>query len=161
MKDRYLILIAFIIAILQITVLQFISIANVVPNLALIVVIVFTIYLDEFKALKFSAYIALFLDVLSGKGLGVYLIAFIVISYTVDKIGATVFKDNFLSPIIFIAFSTVFLFVYFTLVDYFSVGFVHGFFWSLKVLIIEIAYNVLIGIPIYNFVISAPRKKRY
>ncbi len=161
MKDRYLILTAFIVVVLQITVLQFISFANVVPNLALIMVVVFTMYLDEFKALKFAAYLGVLLDVLAGKGLGIYLAAFIVISYLVGKMGASIFKDNFVTPILFISLSTVLLFLYFSLLDYFSVGFYHGLLWSVKVLLVELIYNSLIGIPLYNFVIGGVRRKNY
>ncbi len=161
MKDRYLILFAVLVGIFQITVLQFFSFAGVIPNLAMIIVIVVTIYLSEIEALRFSVYLAATLDILAGRGLGVYMVAFVLISFIIIKLGGTVFNDNVVTPILFIGVSTIFMFIYFSLIDYFSSGFVHGFIWSIKVLFINLIYNFLVGVPIYNFVINKTYRRRF
>ncbi len=162
MKNRHLIIFAIVVVLIQMTVLHIFNISSVVPNLTLVMVVVSTLVLDEVSAVKYAVFSGALLDILIGRGLGVNILAFMLLAYFICKTtGSSLFKDSVATPVLLISGSTVFLFMFLAFMNYFSVGHLKPLFWSIKVILIQIILNNIIGVPIYVFAISRRYRKRY
>ncbi len=149
MKDRYIILFSIIIVIFQTTFFSFIEVAGIHPSLALIFLISGTVVFGHWKGLRIALYLGVPLDILIGRGLGVYIFVYLIISYVISSIEEQIFKDNFITAIILFFSSSIFEILFFTVYKYL----ISGYTISLQEFIIQIfvysIYNSILGIPIY------------
>lgn len=153
MKDRYLVIISFFIVIIQTSTISYIEIGGLRPSLPLIFLIIFTVAFGHLKGLRSSIYLGLPLDILIGKGLGTYTALFLIISYAISSIEEKIFKDNFITPLILIVGASFFEIIYFSFVTYLSTSFFQGIAWTIKAIILYSLCNILIGIPLYTFIL--------
>ncbi len=151
MKDRYLILFSLIIVIIQTTILPFLKIGGVVMSLPLIFLISGTVVFGHWKGLRISVYLGILLDVLIGKGLGVYIFLYLIISYVISSFEEKIFKDNFITPIILFVFSSIFELIFFSIFKYISTGYFMSFNTFIFNIIVYSLYNSIVGIPIYAY----------
>ncbi len=151
MKDRYLILFSFIIVIVQTSILPFFKIGGVVLSLALIFLISGTVIFGHWKGLRLAIYLGVLLDILIGKGLGVYVFLYLTISYVISLFEEKIFKDNFITPIILFVFSSVFEIIFFSIFKYISTGFIMSLHIFIYNIIVYSLYNSIVGIPIYAY----------
>ncbi len=153
MKDRYLILLSLLIVILQTTILPFLRVGGVVLSLPLIFLISGTVVFGHWKGLKIAVYLGVLLDILIGKGLGVYVFLFLIISYLISSFEEKIFKDNFITPIILFFSSSFFEVVYFAVYKYLSSAYVIPLNKFIGTFIIYALYNSVFGILIYAYFI--------
>lgn len=154
MKDRYLFLISLIIVIIQTSILPFFKLAGVVVSFPLIFLISGTVIFGHWKGLRIAVYLGILLDILVGKGLGVYVFIYLIISYVISSFEEKIFKENFITPVILFIFSSLFEIIFFAIYKYISMGFaieVHSFLFT------SISYslsNSILGIPIYSYLMK-------
>lgn len=151
MKDRYLILISIVLVILQTTALPFLRIAGVVFSLPLIFLISGTVVFGHWKGLRIAIYLGVCLDILIGRGLGVYVFLYLSISYIISSFEEKIFKDNFVTPIILFVFAAFFETLYFLIYQYMSTGYAIGFRAFLVNFVVYSLYNGILGIPVYSY----------
>ncbi|PID82742.1 MAG: hypothetical protein CSB15_01445 [Clostridiales bacterium] len=161
MKNSKILLYALIVSLFQITLFQTFRFFDVLPNIALVFVVVISIFYDELTSIKFAVLVSLFIDILVGRGVGIYIVFFLLISFLMNRVFSTLFKDKLITPFILISLATIILFIFMCLFRYFTMGSMKSILWCIKVLILEIVYNNLIGIPIYNFVMVIFSHKRF
>lgn len=150
MKDRYLILISIVLVILQSSIGSYIAVLGVQPSLPLVFLISGTVVFGHAKGLRIAVYLGLTLDILIGKGLGVYTSLFLIISFVISSIEEKIFKDNYITPLILIIGASVFTVFYFSLFHYLSTSYVKDFAWLSRTLLVYTIYNVFLGVPIYT-----------
>lgn len=153
MKDSLLIAVALFSALLQMTVFPFLDLFGVRPNLCLIILIAFTACFGQLKGIRMGIYLGLSLDVLIGKGLGVYTFLYMLIAYIFSSIEEKIFKDNLITPLILIVSASVIEYLFFWVLSYMSMSYSLNLGLFLKNIIVFSAYNSLIGIPIYTFIL--------
>lgn len=153
MKDSLLIAIALVSALIQMTVFPFLSIFDVKPSLVLIILIAFTACFGQLKGIRLGIYLGLSLDILIGKGLGVYTFLYMLIAYIFSSIEEKIFKDNLITPLILIVSASIIEYVYFWLLSYMSMSYTLNLGLFLKNILVFAAYNSLIGIPIYTYIL--------
>lgn len=151
MKDRYLIMISLTLVLLQTTVFQLIRIADVMPNLMLIWLIIAIVNFGKFAGIKTAIYAGLLTDVLIGKGLGTYMLIYLTIASIIALLEEKIFKDNYITPVVLIVSTTVMFHGMYFLIDYFSTGDVNLFRMVFGILIPEVVYNLAIGVFIYTW----------
>ncbi len=153
MKDRYLILLSILIVIIQTTILPFLRISGIVLSLPLIFLISGTVVFGHWKGLKIAVYLGVLLDIMIGKGLGVYVFLFLIISYLISTFEEKIFKDNFITPIILFFSSSFFEVFYFATYKYLSTAYIMPFNNFLFTSIVYALYNSVFGILIYAYFI--------
>ncbi len=152
MKDRYLVLLSFIIVIIQTSVIAYIEILGVCPSLPIIFLSAGTVAFGDLKGLRIGIYLGVMMDILIGKGLGTYTALFIMLWYLITYIKEKIFRDNFIAPFILISVSSVLEVFYISFIYYLSTSFFQGFVWVFKTAILYSLFNSLVGIPIYTLI---------
>lgn len=149
MKTRTILLLSFIIFILHSTLFQFLRIYGIMPNISLIFIVVFSAIYPEKEGLIIAGFLGLFQDVFLSITLGINLLIYIPIAYVIHTMEVSLFKDNFLTPVVFMAVSTLFYYLaYFSFMYFLDANIVFE-----KFMIVglkEMLYNVVIGVFIYS-----------
>ena len=150
MKYRYVAALSIILFILQTTVFQYLNINGVIPNIPLIITIIIVLLYDNPTGIFFAVFSGLLQDTMMSKVLSVNLIIYSLIAIVIGMMEEKIFKDNFLTPIVLIAVSTIFYnFVFFSFM-YLIKSPIHYSGMYARI-IIEMVENVVIGMFIYRW----------
>jgi rod shape-determining protein MreD len=136
--------------ILQATVLQHFRIDGVLPNTALIIVVIISILYGRKKGIASGIIAGVLQDIFFSKGLGINILIYTFTAYSIGGFESRVFKDNYLTPLLLLSLSTFFYHsIYFVLMHFLrhSVTYLS----VLKtVTVTETIYNSILGIIIYR-----------
>lgn len=143
----------------------FISLAGIVPNLTLILVICLALRQDNDKGALIGFAAGLTKDIVVGRIIGVSGITFMIIGYFIGKYNHKIFPDHLTTPLILTMFGTLFhesvylLFVFF-------LGYQIDLFLAVsQVWVVQLIYNFLMVFPVYAAVNQLYRwhfmKKQY
>lgn len=160
MKDRYILLIALAIVILQTTLLQIISICGIIPNLMLIYIVVVATLLERGVVIKTAIYSGVLFDIVTSKALALHLSIYLVVVLVITLIEDKIFKENYVTPVVLLVAATVFSYVFMGVFHYFSMGRFLLFSRVFTHLLPEILYNVAIGLPLYIVMVRNVDLKR-
>lgn len=136
--------------ILQSTILPYFEVLDVVPNTALVIVVVLALAKGRYYGGFFGVLIGLLQDVIFSMTLGVNSFIYFFVGYFIGFVEDTFARDNVINPIIFTALSTIFYNIMYSLFMFFlsrNVTFNDA---VKSVFSIEIIYNCLISILIYK-----------
>jgi len=151
MKYRYVILIGLVNFILMSTVFQILRINDALPNLCIILSIVFLALYTDKHAYIYAVTCGVLQDVFLGKVLGINLLIYLLLVFTIVKLERVMFKGNFLTPIFLIAIGTLFYHFVFYILMFFLQSTIPLSLLILKI-ITEVIYNSAIGLFVYAFV---------
>lgn len=136
----------------QSTILPSLSIFGVVPNTALIFVILFSLNKGKYYGGFLGLTIGLIQDIMFSTTVGVNAFIYFFIGYTIGSLEEVLSKDNIISPVIFSVLGTIFYnFLYFFFMFFLSRR-VPFFSLMKNVLFVEIIYNTLATIIIYKII---------
>lgn len=142
------ILLAFV---LQTTVFQIIALADVVPNLLLVVTITFG-YLRGRTSGQIIGFVSgIMLDMMYGSVIGLYAFIFMTIGFTVGFCRKIYFTDQLLLPIVLIATGDFVYCLYFYITEFLMRGRLHFFFYVIHRFLPEMLYTTLVGVVLYHF----------
>ncbi|MBF4694867.1 rod shape-determining protein MreD [Fusibacter ferrireducens] len=151
MKYRYVVLIGLINFILMSTIFQIFRINDALPNLCIILSIVFVALFSDKHAYIYALTCGALQDVFLGKILGINLLLYVLIVYVVIRLERVMFKGNFLTPFFLIAFATVLYHILFYIMMFFLQSTI-----PLSLLIVkivtEIVYNSVLGLFFYSVI---------
>ena len=145
-----LLIIAFIIIyLLQVNLFSWFKIANVMPNIFVILVLFIGLFQSQTSGITYGIFFGLLLDLFIGKKVGISA----VMLGTVGLIGAT-FDKNFskesrITLIVMVIFSTIIYEIGSYILGYFIYGYSIELMSFIKILLIESLYNGLITIILY------------
>ncbi len=119
------------------------------PNISLIFIVVFSAIFPENEGLYLALFLGFFQDVFLSITLGINILIYVPIAYVIHTLEVSLFKDNFLTPVVFLAVSTLFYYlVYFGVMFFLGGGLVFE-----KFMIVglkEMIYNIPIGVFVYS-----------
>lgn len=136
--------------ILQGSIFQYFGIFGVVPNTALIIVVIIALAKGKFQGGFFGIVIGLIQDIMFSTTIGINSFIYFVVGYFIGFIEDTFARDNIINPIIFTAISTVFYNITYSLFIYFlttSITFINA---VKSVFSFEVIYNSIVSIFIYK-----------
>lgn len=154
------ILIAFL---LQTTIFQSLKLADVVPNLLLIVTISYGYLRGRTHGMVIGLICGLMLDMMYGSVIGLYGFIFMTIGFFIGFIRKVFFTDGILLPVILISAGDLVYSMYYYTTEFLLRGRMHFGFYFLNVMLPELVYTVLVGIVLFyllNFIdelITTPR----
>lgn len=144
-----LILVFFFIYFLQVEFFGAFTIAGIKPNLFIIYILFISLFANHFVGISFGVTCGLIIDLLYGKTIGVSAIMLCIIGYLGSYFDKNFSKDNKLTIIFMVAGATLIyeLGVYF--INSIILIFDREYLYFLKIVAIEILYNVLLSIILY------------
>lgn len=149
-----IILTFFIIYFLQLNFFSWFNIAGVKPNLFIVLVLCIGLFIGKKIATPYGFVIGLYLDLLTGKQIGISALLFATIGFLGEYLDKNFSKESKITILIMVAGSTFFyetiLYIYTIARNSIPLDFL-GF---LKLLVIEIIFNVLLSIIIYPIIRS-------
>lgn len=99
--------------VLQTTLFKYISIAGVLPNTALLIVVSFALIKGNNRGAVIGFFCGLLQDMFYGKVIGINMLIYMIIGYIVGYADEKIFRDSVIVPILFTSASTVFYYALF------------------------------------------------
>lgn len=147
-----LIIVFFLIYFLQVNIFGNFTIAGIKPNLFIIYVLFIGLFANQILGISLGVIFGLILDMLYGKTIGISAVMLCVIGYLGSYFDKNFSKENKLTIIFMVAGATL---VY-ELGSYFLnsiiLEFEREYFYFIKILFVEIVYNVLLSIILYPLI---------
>lgn len=136
--------------ILQGSIMPFFEFLVYIPNPALVSVVIISIFKGKYYGAFFGLILGLLQDILYGDIIGIYGLAYFLIAYGIGMVHDYLNEENKIIHIVFTAIGTVLYNLIYSLVIYFlarNITFVGS---MKRIFSIEILYNCVIAILIYN-----------
>lgn len=146
------ILLAFL---LQTTVFQVIRLADVVPNLLLVVTITFAYLRGRTSGLVIGFVSGSMLDMMYGSVLGLYAFIFMTIGFIVGFCQKFYFTDRLVLPIVMIASGDFIYCLYYYVTEFLMRGRLHFLFYFVHRFLPEMLYTTLVGVILYRLLALA------
>ena len=140
--------------VLQSTVLQYIEVWNIKPNLLIMLIIYFALIRGSVEGGIIGLAGGILMDILAGKVFGIHSLLGLYIGVFTGIFNKRFFKESYFVGLLFIA---IFTFVYeflFYLINYFIWGETRIIFVLQRIIIPEVIYNCILAVPVYYFVIK-------
>lgn len=144
-----IILIAFL---LQTTVFQALALANVVPNLLLVVTICYGYLRGRTSGILTGFFCGLLLDMICGTVVGLYAFACMTIGFVIGFCQKIYFTDSLILPSILIVAGDFLYGIYYYITEFLMRGKLHFGFYFLHIILPEMIYTALVGILVYRFI---------
>ncbi len=160
MKRRILVLtsLIYIACLLQSTVVDFIEIAGIRPNLLIVGAVAIALCRRDMESAYMGLFFGLAMDILVGRALGWYAMLLFLVCFCIGMLNPKLYKDNLLVPIFFVFVSSISV----EMMIYFIYSFLKGYpdmiFVLTSLIFPESIYNALLAIPIYPLVVRIYKK---
>ena len=136
--------------VLQSSLYQFISLADVMPNLLLILVISNAYMRGRLTGMTIGFFSGLLIDVLFGNVIGLYAMIYMLIGYIAGFTNKIYSRDDFTLPLFFIAIANfIYRFIYYVL-EFLLRGKLDFLYYLRKLIFPEIIYTVAVATIIYK-----------
>lgn len=135
---------------LQTTVFQGIKLANVVPNLLLILTVCIGYMRGRTEGLLTGLLCGLMLDMVYGSVIGLYAFIFMTIGFLIGYCQKYYFTDDLIMPTLLVSISDLVYGIYYYVVEFLMRGQINFGFYFIHVILPEIIYTVLISIIVYR-----------
>lgn len=147
-----LLIVFFLVYFLQVNIFSTFTIAGISPNLFVIYILFIGLFSNQILGISFGIFVGLVLDFLYGKTIGVSAVMFCIIGYLGAYFDKNFSKENKLTIMFMVAGSTII----FELGSYFLnsiiLEFDREYLYFMKILLIEILYNILLSIILYPLI---------
>ena len=151
MKIRYTVLLAIVTFIFSSTIFPSFRINDALPNLCIILSIVFLVLFSESHAYTFVIVYGGLQDVFLSRVMGIHLIAYLIVVYFLSKWIDVLFKGNFLTPAFLMLVSTwLYHLVYYLIAFFMQIALPLNI--LLERVLTESIMNVVLGILLYAIV---------
>lgn len=145
------ILLAFL---LQTTIFKVIALADVVPNLILVVTISYAYLRGRTSGIVIGFICGIMLDMMYGSVIGLYAFIFMTIGFVVGFCQKLYFTDSLLLPLVLIAVSDLVYCFYYYITEFLMRGRLHFIFYFVHEFLPEILYTTLAGILLYRLILG-------
>lgn len=140
--------------ILQSTVFQVISLANVVPNLLLIITVAAGYMRGRVEGLVTGLFCGLLVDITSGGIIGLCALFYMVIGYLNGLCNKIYYKDDFTIPFVLVAASDLTYSLLYYIFEFLLRGKTELFFYFRRIMLPQMVYTVLISVLLYKLLHS-------
>lgn len=148
----------FLAFLLQTTVFHAIALADVVPNLLLVVTITFAYLRGRTSGLIIGFVCGIMLDMMYGSVIGLYAFIFMTIGFIVGFCQKIYFTDSLLLPIVLIASGDFVYCLYYYITEFLMRGRLHFLFYFIHNFLPEILYTTLVGVVLYRILASIEKR---
>jgi rod shape-determining protein MreD len=135
---------------LQTTVFQAVALADVVPNLLLVITVATGYMRGRKEALYTGLFCGLLLDLVYGSVIGLYALLFMVIGYLNGYCNKIYYKDDFTIPIILVGVSDLFYNFFYYVFEFLLRSRLHLLFYVRRIMLPELVYTVLVSVVLYK-----------
>lgn len=150
-----LILVFFLIYFLQVNIFSTFTIAGIKPNLFVVYVLFIGLFANQLVGISFGVVIGLLIDFLYGKTIGITAVMLCVIGYLGSYFDKNFSKENKLTIIFMVAGATLIFELGAYFLNSIILNFDREFYYFIKIVLIEIVYNVLLSIIFYPLIQKA------
>ena len=152
MKKLYIILIVFINLILQVTLYNFVKVFDVVPNIALILVVLFSLTTDVFMGGFIGLFTGILYDVLIMDVIGINGLIYFIIGVTLGNFSEEINRENKMLYVFVTAIATVFYHLVTAFIMFFLKVNISSITLIIDKIIIQIIINSLLCILVHRLV---------
>ena len=147
-----LILTFFIIFFLQANVFQTFTIAGIMPNLFVIFILFVGLYANVTLGLSFGVICGLIIDFVYSKSIGITAVMLCVVGYLGAYFDKNFSKENKITIIVMVAVATIIYEIGYYVLSSIILGFDLEIFYFVKILLVEVLYNILLSIILYPMI---------
>ncbi len=160
MKRRILVLslLIYITCLTQSTILDYIEIMGIRPNLLLVVAISIALARKDMESAFMGLACGLGMDILVGRTLGWYAMCLFLVCFSIGLINPKLYKENPLIPIFFVFFSSITVESLYYFINFFLRGYQDFAFMVTRIIIPESIYNSAISLIIYPITLIVYRR---
>ncbi len=144
------ILIILICFVLQTTFFQAVALADVVPNLLLIVTVAYGYMGGEKEGMYVGLSCGLIADLIFGSVIGLYALIFMLIGYLNGVLNKVYYTDDLIIPLILISVSDVLYNFFYFITEFLLRGRVDLMFYLKRIVLPEMIYTVLVSVVLYK-----------
>ena len=135
---------------LQTTIFQMLALADVVPNLLLILTAAFGYMRGEKEGLYIGFCCGLLTDCVYGEVLGLYALIYMLIGYLNGFINRLYYSDDIIIPVALVAISDFIYNFFYFIFEFLLRGRLDFFFYLRRIMLPELIYTVLLSVVIYK-----------
>jgi len=136
---------------LQTTLYRFVSLANIMPNILLILIVSVAYMRGRMTGLTIGLFAGLLVDLLySSYVVGIRALLFMLVGYVIGYTHKYYSDDDYTLPIIIIAISDLFYNFFYYVIEYLLRGRMNFFFYLRRIVFPEIIYTVAVSILLYK-----------
>jgi rod shape-determining protein MreD len=149
MKTTRIFLLSLIVFLLQSTVIQEISVYDIIPNLNIIVLVLIAIYFSDKTIIIYALSSGILQDLYTSPYIGINIMLYLIISSLLIRFESVFNKTNIISPIFLIALgSSLYNILYFVVLKVLNLNF--SIYRLFDILIIELSLNVIFGVVLFK-----------
>ena len=149
MKAIRIFLLSLLVFLLQSTIVQKISVYEIIPNLNIIILVLLAIYYNDKTIISYALMSGLIQDFYSSPYIGSNIMLYSVISLLLIRFESVFNKTNIISPVFLIALGTsLYNIIFFTILKVLNLNF--SIYRLFDILIIELSLNVIFGIVLFK-----------
>lgn len=142
----------FIVYFLQVNIFDSFTIAGISPNLFVIYILFIGLFANQILGMSFAIITGLFLDLLYGRAIGISAVMFCIIAYMSSYFDKNFSKENKLTIMFMVAGSTLIFELGAYFLNSIILKFDREYLYFLKIVIIEIIYNIFLSIILYPLI---------
>ena len=142
-----IILLAFL---LQTTVFHKLALANVVPNLLLILTVCYSYMRGRTSGEVIGLVCGLMLDMMYGSVIGLYAFIFMTIGFLCGYCQKIYFSDNYILPCVLVGLSDLVYGFYYYITEFFVRGKLHFTFYFSHIILPELIYTLVISVVVFR-----------
>lgn len=135
---------------LQTTVFQMLALADVVPNLLLIVTVAFGYMRGEKEGLFIGFCCGLLVDCVFGDVVGLYAFIYMIVGYLNGLVNKVYYSDDIVVPVILVAASDFIYNFFYYMFEFLLRSRLDFFFYLRRIILPELIYTVLVSVVLYK-----------
>ncbi|MFA9463628.1 MAG: rod shape-determining protein MreD [Velocimicrobium sp.] len=143
----FVILICFV---LQTTIARSLALADVVPNLLLIVTVAYGYMGGEKEGIWVGLLCGLLMDLFFGSVIGLYALILMLIGFLNGLLNKLYYTDDLIIPLIIISISDLLYNFFYYIVEFLLRGRLDFFFYLRRIILPEVVYTVLVSVLLYR-----------
>lgn len=136
--------------VIQSSMFHYIGLANVVPNILLILVVSTAYMRGKMSGLLLGFFSGILVDIIFGRVIGLYALIYMLIGYLIGFSHKIYDKDDFTIPIILVAISDIIYGFFYYVFEFLLRGRLNFFYYFRRIIFPEMIYTIAVSIFLYK-----------
>ncbi len=139
---------------LQTTVFQSLALADVVPNLLLVVTVTYAYLRGRTSGILIGFFCGMLLDMGYGSVIGLYALAFLTIGFLVGFCQKIYFRESLILPAVLLTVSDLLYGIYYYITEFLVRAKLNFGFYFLHIILPEAIYTAIVGILVFRLLVA-------
>ena len=148
MKRIFPFTIIFLSFIIQSTLFQFISIMDIIPNISLLFLVIFSIQLGEYYGGLLGLFLGILTDAMYLSIFGINTLIYFIIGYSLGKFKDNVYREDYLTYFLAVALTSIAYNIFFYIIIFFLGIDTGGLSEIMKPIVLEMILNLILLYPV-------------